>query len=198
MKLLSTYRKPDRSGRQRAYGTYECDCGVVFAALVNNVAIGATRSCGCLRRANSSALGKARRTLGSTVDGDVKRTRSSFESMCSRCYTPSNASYKRYGARGVTVHETLNTFPKFFAYMGVRPSPQHTLDRIDPSRGYEPGNLRWATREEQANNRKSTRWIVWNGRRRTATEWAAELGLALSTVCRRNIAGKNPDGSPIN
>ena len=184
-----------KSGKKR--GTYVClcSCGVTFTSLKCNLKNGRTRSCGCVRRSNSSVLGKARRTLSCTDDEVMKRTRTSFVSMHGRCKHKGNASYPRYGALGITVCERWATFPAFYADMGIRPSKLHTVDRIDNTKGYSPENCRWATRAEQSANRACSVWITFQGRTLIASEWARILNHAVSTILRRNIANKNPDGT---
>jgi hypothetical protein len=74
--------------------------------------------------------------------------------MKRRCLRPSHPGFRYYGGRGIKIDPLwVNDFPAFFAHVGPRPSPGHSLDRIDNWRNYEPGNVRWATREEQASNR---------------------------------------------
>lgn len=68
--------------------------------------------------------------------------------------------------------------------MGARP-PGTTLDRIDTNKGYYPDNCRWATREQQANNKRNNRTVTLNGETRTVTEWCAILGLSRNTVWAR-------------
>jgi hypothetical protein len=77
-----------------------------------------------------------------------------------RCLNKNSKDYARYGAKGVTVDADIaNSFDAFFQEVGHAPSPQHSIDRIDGTRGYIKGNMRWATIGEQAANRKTT-WRV--------------------------------------
>lgn len=79
--------------------------------------------------------------------------------VMARCYNRKSRNYPRYGARGIRVcPEWRRDFLAFFAHVGPRPSPQHSLDRFPDNDGnYEPGNVRWATAEEQARNRSTSK-----------------------------------------
>lgn len=78
--------------------------------------------------------------------------------MLARCYNPQDERYKWYGARGIQVCERWRaSFTDFFADMGNRPSPKHSIDRKNNDGNYEPRNCRWATVKEQANNQRRAR-----------------------------------------
>lgn len=91
----------------------------------------------------------------------------------------------RYISDGIVVSSVLQTFEGFLAEVGPQPSPAHTIDRIDNARGYEPGNIRWATRKEQARNTRRNRRITFDGKSLTVAEWAERTGLAYNTLFYR-------------
>jgi hypothetical protein len=106
--------------------------------------------------------------------------------MKSRCYNPRNNRYYRYGARGIQVCDRwLHSFENFLADMGPRPSPKHSIDRIDNDKDYCPENCKWSTAREQARNRSSCRYLEHNGRRMLISDWAAELGVNRALLTKR-------------
>jgi hypothetical protein len=101
-----------------------------------------------------------------------------WKDMRHRCHTPTHKFYYNYGGRGVTVCQAWrDSFWQFLADVGERPHPKATLDRVDNSRGYEPGNMRWATWSEQQRNTRSNRRSEWQGETLTAAEWAERFGV---------------------
>ena len=107
-----------------------------------------------------------------------------------RCRNPNSKEYQRYyGSRGIDICEqwakgegTKTGFECFLEDVGHRPSPDHSIDRIDVNGGYEPGNCRWATRIEQQSNRRDTVLLEHDGRSQTAAAWERERGLRKGTI----------------
>lgn len=128
-----------------------CECGKERIAVAGDLNSGHTQSCGCLQRERTSGAATKHGFSGGRLPEYVL-----WLGMRRRCDNPSHVGYKNYGARGIQVCERWNDFTLFLADVGRRPTPQHTLDRINNDGNYEPGNVRWATRIEQAAN--SRRW----------------------------------------
>lgn len=103
--------------------------------------------------------------------------------MRRRCADPSDPSYARYGGRGIRVCPAWDSsFEAFLADMGERPSRETSIDRKDVNGHYEPGNCRWATRSEQACNRRSNRILTYAGESMPLSEWAKRVGLRRNTL----------------
>lgn len=93
----------------------------------------------------------------------------------------------------VSVCEKWREFSAFVSDMGECPSELHTIDRIDNSKGYEPGNCRWATMRDQQNNRTNNRRITWRGETHTVMEWSRKTGIHRKTIARRLEMGWSVD-----
>lgn len=125
-----------------------CDCGVTKAVRASYLAIGHTRSCGCLKFTSQVTHGH---TKGKKFTPEYR----CWSNMRTRCYCPSHKQYKDCGGRGITVCDRwLKSFASFFEDMGHKPSQNHSLDRIDNDGNYTPDNCRWATKTEQMSNRR--------------------------------------------
>ncbi len=97
--------------------------------------------------------------------------------MKTRCTNENQESAHNYVLRGITICERwMNSFQNFFSDMGPR-LPHYTIERIDNNGNYEPGNCRWATQKEQANNSRKNRIIEHGGLRLTVAQWSDRLGI---------------------
>lgn len=106
--------------------------------------------------------------------------------MLQRCYYPAHKDYHRYGGRGITVcARWRESFENFLADMGPRPSPQHSIDRIDNDGPYSPENCRWATGAEQGRHKCSNRVISALGKTMTLIEWGEVTGIAHELIRAR-------------
>lgn len=103
-----------------------------------------------------------------------------------RCYNKDHEHYDSYGGRGILMcDEWKGSFEAFYRDMGQRPSPEHSLDREDNDKGYDKDNCRWATWEEQNNNRRNNTKYTHDGKTLTLPEWSRELGIELHTLKNR-------------
>lgn len=148
--------EPKRYGSNRhRRAIVQCDCGTVKTVAFLDLKRGTTRSCGCLKSEFATKLCLSRSTHGHARTRRWSPEYRRWMSMKARCGNPKHPHYANYGGRGIQVCERwLHSFESFLADMGTLPSPELTLDRIDNDRGYEPGNVRWADRKTQNQNRR--------------------------------------------
>ena len=108
-----------------------------------------------------------------------------------RCSTTASNPNPYYAGRGIKVCKRwAASFPDFVSDMGPKPTPEHTIERIDCEGDYEPDNCKWATKEEQAKNRRKTVRITINGETKILRDWARHYGICRLTVTyRRNVLG---------
>lgn len=157
----------------------QCHCGNIFVA--RGTSLRSNQVSGC----PACSLEKCKSLL-TTHGGCYSKEYIAYGAMKQRCYYQKNKRYNRYGGRGITVcHRWLESFENFLADMGEKPSDDHSIERIDNNGNYEPGNCRWATRVEQANNRKNNTRIEINGRIQNLTQWSKESGINRTVILRR-------------
>jgi hypothetical protein len=177
-----------RTGNHRLVEA-KCDCGKVAIVSINNLRSGHTSSCGCAK----SDIGEKLATHGHTRKGAFNRTYSIYRDMRTRCENPKYREFHLYGGRGITVCERWQQGYEFFlADMGERP-PGMSLERERVNEGYSPDNCKWATDEEQANNKRNNVVIEHNGKRMTIAQWARELNVKASMLYHRASQGWPPE-----
>lgn len=163
-----------------------CDCGEHVDVKSGALASGNTKSCGCLKR-DSARESHTKHGHSHTPISCV------WIEMNQRCSNPSNHSYRRYGARGITVcNEWRDSFEAFYDYVSQLPhfgEKGYSLDRINNDGNYESGNVRWATAAEQVQNRRNSRTLTIDGDTRSIKEWAAELGITYFAAYNRARRG---------
>jgi hypothetical protein len=112
-----------------------------------------------------------------------------WRNMLQRCQNPRDPQWHIYGGRGIIVCPRWNLFVNFYGDMGPRPSPKHSIDRIDVNGAYEPSNCRWATLEMQNNNTRRNVLLTWEGETMTLAQWGRRIGISPRTIGTRMRAG---------
>jgi len=154
-----------------------CDCGKLKEFLAPNIVSGHTKSCGCL----SSRL----RNMHGFSDSAEYRA---WVAMKDRCHNKNNTHYSCYGGRGISVCEEWRlSFLSFIADLGERPSINHSIDRIDVNGNYEKNNCRWATREQQRDNKQKTKIYPFNGELKTLAQHCKSVGISYHTAYKRVV-----------
>lgn len=181
---LVVLARADSSASGRARWKCLCDCGNTKVVNAKDMIRGSTKSCGCLLRDFNTTknIAGAKHRMCDSAEYHA------WEGMKGRCYQPSYHNYKRYGGRGIRVCDHWReSFVAFYKDMGPRPSPKHSLDRYPNNDGnYEPGNCRWATWSEQAENRSSSPHRdahLFGGK--PLSEWFRITGIPVETLRSR-------------
>jgi hypothetical protein len=157
---------PAPSKKHETYWRCRCACGKEADICAKNLRYGKSRSCGC---ATKEMHGESH-----TVEYAL------FHSMRNRCNNPNSRDWHLYGGKGVKIE--WETFAEFHRDLGDRPSPQHSIDRINGNGNYSKNNCRWATAREQARNMRTNRLITVDGITKCSAEWAESTGLSRECI----------------
>ena len=167
----------------------KCICGVIGKFTLSALRNGRTKSCGCLKADGTTAYS----THGHTRNRSPSKTYAAYQSMIVRCTNPKTERWLQYGGRGIRPCDRwLKSFENFLEDMG--PCPRNlSLDRIDVNGNYEPENCRWATNDQQVNNKQSSHFFEFFGEIMTVSQWAARTGIAVNTLYSRIKNGWSED-----
>lgn len=154
----------------RRYWKCQCECGRMTLVKASRLRSLAVKSCGCLHEFHG---------MSNHPDYNV------WKGMQGRCRNSNLRSYADYGGRGIRVCKRWRLFSNFLKDMGPRPTPHHSIDRIDVDGHYDPGNCRWATPQEQNRNRRCNTNLELNGEIKCLQAWADELGISAATLLLR-------------
>jgi hypothetical protein len=159
-----------------------CACGNKRRIAGTSLRAGRNKSCGC---ASPKFVSEDRKKHGLCAT----RTYKIWLGMRARCSERAVGKSRRlYFLKGIRVCERWRDYLTFLQDMGEAPLG-HSIDRIDGTKGYEPGNCRWATIIEQANNTSANKLITFDGKKQTLAAWAKELAIKQNTLCYRLLRG---------
>lgn len=162
-----------------------CDCGRESIHYGHHLRRGAIKSCGCVHYVN--------RGIKQSCDlprESRDRLYHIWRGMKDRCFNPSSKNYELYGGKGIKVCNEWLEFPAFMEWsISHGYTDELSIDRINGNGDYCPENCRWATAIEQSNNRYTNKYIEFNGKRLSYSQWARETGLHKNTIRMRILSG---------
>lgn len=186
MIILNSWSEKRADGKgTRSFCNAKCDCGNVSRYDKSNVKRGNTTKCKeCANKSRSkkhlkhgmSDAFKSENPLGYA-------TYCVYKTMKARCGNPKNAMYENYGGRGIKVCKRwLDSYDCFLSDMGVKPTMEHQIDRINNDGDYCPENCKWSTAKENARNKRNSFFITVDGVTKTAPEWSEITGIKPRTI----------------
>ena len=176
---------PNRQKQRRV--RCRCSCGTERVIALGNLISGGSKSCGCWK---SEATTARNYVHGQSPRNNMTVEYNSWYAMLRRASAnPKSRQYSDYGGRGIEVCERWHTAANFLEDMGQKPSPEYTLERIDNNGNYCPENCRWATRKDQARNRRGLRTVTINGVTKLLVDWCEENGIPAQTAHVRIYRG---------
>lgn len=174
-----------KDGGKRSMCKCICDCGNMIVTRTEYLTSGKKTSCGC----DTSQKISDKLTCGHHNDINTRIYRI-WSNMLNRCENPNNPAYAKYGGRGIQVYDAWKSFASFKEWaMSTGYNDGLTIDRIDNNLGYNPSNCRWVDATIQNNNRSNNRYITYDGKTMTASQWAKFLGVSYKALMRRIYLG---------
>lgn len=162
---------------QKVMWKCKCDCGNFVNVHTSNLRSNRVKSCGCY---------KLDKLVKRSTKHNQRHTRlyEVWKSLKQRCLNSNSNAYKNYGGRGITIcEEWKNDFQLFYDWsMKNGYKKGLTIDRINNNDSYKPNNCRWVTRQAQANNTRTNRYIEYNGIIHTISEWSRILNISYSKL----------------
>ena len=175
---LTVIKRAENNKYNRAQWLCKCDCGNTIVVSGNALLKSNTKSCGCLNKENYRKSNNKKHGMSET------RLFHCWTAMKARCRDKNLKAYKNYGGRGIKVcDEWEHDFTAFYNWsMDNGYKDDLTIDRKDVNGNYCPENCRWITKEEQARNKRTNRYIEYNGETKTIAEWARIAGIERSVL----------------
>lgn len=170
-------------GEARVMWSCVCKCGGSVTIRATNLKWKEHPNCGCMEF-------QSRSSANTKHGGSGTKLYKIWNGMKARCLYPSATGYALYGGRGIKVCERWMTFDNFRSDMGEPPTYNHSIDRRDSDKDYEPSNCRWATPVEQARNKRVNVLLDYSGRTLCTKEWSEELRIPYSTIHSRIRRGE--------
>ena len=176
---LTVIKRDIEKAGENTYWICKCDCGNQKSVYSGSLKKMRTKSCGCLQK-EMQIINKTKHGLRSTPEYHA------WAAIKQRCFNRNVRNYSSYGGRGITMHpEWINSFKSFYDYVGPRPSTHYSIDRIDNDGNYEPGNVRWATITEQANNTRKNIQINHDNKLLSPSAISILTGVNIKTIYTR-------------
>lgn len=180
-RLTVISKAPATEGNRGARWNCVCECGNTTVSRSDGLNNGRTKSCGCHR----AELGGKRMVEMHTTHGMCGTPEyRTWRSIMNRCTNPNDPSFKDYGARGISVCDRWESFENFYADMGDKPAGL-SIERLDVNGNYDPLNCVWADRETQANNKRNSHYITYEGVTKTLSQWAKYFNIPVWKLNQR-------------
>lgn len=187
--VVTLFREARPSGFGFRYmAKCDCDCGGSISVERGNVSRG--RLGGCSDCTNNAVKSHEKANKSRSDGGKAYYT---WQAMKRRCQNKKDSRYLDYGGRGIDVSDEWQSYDNFIFDMGEPPTKEHSIDRVDNSKGYSKENCKWASRCEQANNKRNNKNITAFGKTMTQQQWSRETGIKRETIAMRLKRGWPPE-----